>query len=327
MRRRQFITLLGGAAAWPMAARAQQPTLPVIGVLDSERFGDSDVRTHNFRTGLGEAGFVEGRNVVIEQRSAAGQYERLPALAAELVRHQVAVIVTLGANNAALAANGAATKIPIVFAFGSDPVGLGLVASLNRPGGNVTGATSITIELVPKKLELLHQVVPEATLVGVLVDTANVSAVEALKNVLEPTARKLGLRLQLEQGNNPQEIDRAFETLSRSHAQALLVGPFAYFNSQVEWIAALSLRYAIPAMFQTREFAAAGGLMSYGASPGDAYYWAGLYAGRILKGAKPADLPVVQSSKLELFINLKTAKALGVMMPPALLATADEVIE
>jgi putative tryptophan/tyrosine transport system substrate-binding protein len=327
MKRRAFIVGLGATAACPLATRAQQPALPVIGVLDSERSGDADVRTHNFRTGLGEAGFVEGRNVVIEQRSAGGQYERLPALADELVRRHVSVIAALGANNAALAAKAATTTIPIVFSMGSDPVGLGLVASLNRPGGNVTGATSITIELVPKKLELLHQVVPEAALVGVLVNSANVSAVEAMKAVLEPTARTLGLKLQIEQGNNAQEIDRAFETLSRSRAQALLVGPFAYFNTQIEWLAALSLRYALPAMFQTREFAAAGGLVSYGASPGDSYYWSGLYTGRILKGAKPADLPVVRSSKLELFINLKTAKALSVTVPPTLLATAHGVIE
>jgi ABC-type uncharacterized transport system substrate-binding protein len=326
--RREFITLLGGAAvAWPLSASAQQTAMPVVGILSSESLNTPQARVRAVRQGLNEEGFVEGRNIEIEYRFADGAYERLPALAADLVRRQVAVIVATGAINSVLAAKAATATIPIVFTTGSDPVELGLVKSLNRPGGNLTGVTVLSVELVPKKLELLHEVVPAATVVGVLVNPANASVAEAMSIDLQAAARSLGLQLDILGASSEREIDDAFATFAQRRAQALLVGPFAYFNTKSEQIAGLTLRYATPAVFQNREFAVAGGLMSYGAGGIDAYRRAGAYAGQILKGAKPADLPVQQSTKVELIINLKTARALGLDVPSTLLARADEVIE
>jgi putative ABC transport system substrate-binding protein len=327
LRRRDFIQTIGGAATWPLAARAQQSALPVVGILSSESLNTPQARVSAVRQGLNEEGFVEGRNIEIEYRFADGAYERLPALTADLVRRQVAVIVATGANNSVLAAKAATTTIPIVFTTGSDPVVLGLVKSLNRPGGNLTGVTVLSVELVPKKLELLHEVVPAATVVGVLVNPANASVAEAMSKDLQAAARNLGLQLHILGASSEREIDDAFATFAQRQTQALLVGPFAYFNTKSEQIAGLTLRYATPAVFQNREFAVAGGLMSYGGGGIDAYRRAGAYAGQILKGAKPADLPVQQSTKVELTINLKTAKALGVTVPISLLGRADEVIE
>jgi putative ABC transport system substrate-binding protein len=326
--RRQFITLLGGAvAAWPLMARAQQPAMPVVGMLFSESLSTTHPRVSAVRQGLSEAGFLEGRNIGIEYRFADGAYERLPALAADLVRRQVAVIVAIGANNSVFAAKAATETIPIVFTTGSDPIETGLVASLNRPGGNLTGLTVLSVELVPKKLELLREVVPTATVIGVLVNPANAYVAEAMSRDLQAAARSLGLQLHILGVSSEREIDDAFATLARQRAQALLVGPFSYFNTRIEQIAGLTLRYRMPTVFQNREFAAAGGLMSYGGSGIDMYRQAGAYAGQILKGAKPGQLPVQQVTKVELIINLKTAKALGLEMPPSLLARADEVIE
>jgi putative ABC transport system substrate-binding protein len=328
MKRRQFITLLAGAAAaWPIAAQAQQPgRIPVIGFLSSESLSASS-RVRAFRQGLSEIGYVEGQNVAIEYRWADGQYDRLPAMAADLARRQVAVITAIGAVPSVLAAKAATTTIPIVFSTGVDPVEAGLVASLNRPDGNATGVTVLAVELVPKKLELLHEVVPTATIIGVLVNPTNANVAETVSKDLEATARTLGLQLHVLRASNEREIDDAFATLAQLGGRALLIGPFAYFNIKTERIAALSLRYTMPTIFQNREFAAAGGLMSYGGSTTELYRLIGVYTGRILKGEKPADLPVQQATKVELVINLKTAKALGLEIPPTLLARADEVIE
>jgi putative ABC transport system substrate-binding protein len=325
--RRKFITLLGGAAAaWPLVARAQQPAMPVIGFLSSESLSASS-RVRAFRQGLSEIGYVEGQNVAIEYRWADGQYDRLPAMAADLARRQVAVITAIGAVPSVLAAKAATTTIPIVFSTGVDPVEAGLVASLNRPDGNATGVTVLAVELVPKKLELLHEVVPTATIIGVLVNPTNANVAETVSKDLEATARTLGLQVHVLRASNGREIDDAFATLAQLRGRALLIGPFAYFNTKTEWIAALSLRYTMPTIFQNREFAAAGGLMSYGGSTTELYRLIGVYTGRILKGEKPADLPVQQATKVDLIINLKTAKALGLDVPATLLARADEVIE
>jgi putative tryptophan/tyrosine transport system substrate-binding protein len=327
LKRREFITLLGGAAAWPLAARAQQTAVPVIGALFSESFIASEFRAGAFRQGLGEIGYVEGRNVAIEYRWADGQYAHLPRLVADLIQRRAAVIVCSGAVNGVLAAKAATTTIPIVFTTGVDPVEAGLVSSLNRPGGNATGVTVLAVELVPKKLELLHEVAPKATIIGALVNPTNAKVAETVSKDLEALARTLGLQLHVLRASSEREIDDAFSTLAQLRADALLIGPFAYFNAKSDQIAALTLRYAMPAIFQYREFAAAGGLMSYGTSIADLYRQVGIYTGRILKGEKPADLPVQQATKVELIINLKTARALGLDMPAAVLARADEVIE
>jgi putative tryptophan/tyrosine transport system substrate-binding protein len=328
MERRAFISLLGGAAAaFPLVAHAQRSPMPTVGMLFSESLGATHPRVSAVRQGLSEVGFVEGRNIGIEYRFADGSYERLPALAADLVGRQVAVIVAIGANNAVLAAKAATETIPIVFTTGSDPIESGLVASLNRPGGNLTGLTVLSVELVPKKLELLREVVPTATVIGVLVNPTNANVAEAMSRDLQAAARSLGLQLHILGASSEREIEEAFATLARQRAQALLVGPFSYFNTRTEQIAGLTLRYRIPAVFQNREFAAAGGLMSYGGSGIDMYRQAGVYAGQILKGAKPSQLPVQQVTKVELIINLRTAKALGLAVPATLLARADEVIE
>jgi len=328
IRRREFIRLLGGAAvAWPLAAQAQQPAaLPVIGFLDA---GSADAAAHYaaaFREGLRETGYVVGRDVAIEYRWAEGGFDRLPILTADLVRRQVAVIVAGGGAPAALAAKAATATIPIVFQMGDDPVKFGLVPSLNRPGGNITGQSAQNAELGPKRLELLHEVVPAATTLALLVNPTNLNA-ETLSSDLHAAARTLGLQLQVLHASAEREIDAVFTTLLQLQAGGLMIGHDAFFNSQSERLATLALRRAMPTIYQFREFAAAGGLMSYGTDLADSYRQTGVYAGRILKGEKPGDLPILQPTKFELFINLKTAKSLGLTVPPTLLARADEVIE
>jgi putative ABC transport system substrate-binding protein len=323
MRRRELITFLGGAVAWPLAARAQQPALPVIGFLGT---GSPDVFAYivrAFRQGLSETGFVEGRNVAIEFSWANDQLDRLPALAANLVRRQVSLIVA-NSTAAALAAKAATTTIPVVFQTGGDPVQTGLVASLNRPGGNLTGVTSLAGELGPKRLELLHELVPATTNIGVLFNPTNQNA--SIPN-LQAAARTFGIEVHVLHTSTEREFDTVFATFVRLQVGALLINPSLLFNTLSEQLAALTVRHALPAIFQFREFAAAGGLLSYGGSITENYRLLGVYTGRILKGEKPADLPVQQSAKIELIINLKTAKALGLTVPPTLLGRADEVIE
>jgi putative tryptophan/tyrosine transport system substrate-binding protein len=327
--RREFITVLCGAAslAWPLAARAQQPAMPVIGFL-SGGSRESDVfRLTAFRQGLGEAGYVEGRNAAIEYRFAEAQNDRLPALTGDLVRRQVTVIAVIGSTPGALAAKAATATIPIVFFTGGDPVQLGLVASLNRPGGNLTGVTALGVELVPKRLQLLHELMPSVAFIAMLVNPNNAQQTEAETREVRDAAHTLGLQLQILSTSTEAEIDAAFATVAQLRAGALLISSEAFFTNRRELLAALALRYAVPTIHQNREFVAAGGLVSYGANLADAYYQVGVYTGRILKGDKPADLPVMQSTKVELFINLKTAKALGLTVPLSLLGRADEVIE
>jgi putative ABC transport system substrate-binding protein len=326
MRRRQFISIFGGAAvAWPLGAHAQQP-MPVVGFLNAASPVPLRQQIAAFREGLKESDYVEGQNVAVEYRWAEGQYDRLPALAAELVRRQVSVIVSGGGAPAVLAAKAATTTIPIVFSSGGDPIRLGFVASLNRPGGNITGVYHFATGLEAKRLGLLHEMVPKATTIAVLVNP-NFSGVEnQLRDVREAAAR-LGLQLVIVRANAESDFDTAFSTLVQQRSGALLVCGSPFFNSRREQLVVLAARHAVPAIFEWRDFAAAGGLMSYGTSLADAYRQAGIYAGRILKGAKPADLPIVQSTKFELVINLSTAKALGIEVPPTLSARADEVIE
>ena len=326
MRRREFIALLGGVAAmWPPPVRAQQQALPVIGFLNSGSPDGYAPYLAAFLQGLKEAGYVEGRNVAIEYRWAEGQYDRLPALADDLVRRQVSVIAatTTPAN---LVAKAATSTIPIVFTTGLDPVQIGLVASLNRPGGNVTGVATLNVELSPKRLELAHELVPTATVVALLVNPSDPNA-ETLTRDLPAVAATLGLQLDVLRASTEAEIDDAFTTFPQHRAGVLVIDGDAFFNSRAERLAALTVRHSVPAISSHGEFTAAGGLMSYGGSITDSYRLAGGYAGRILKGDKPADLPVQQTTKIELIINLKTAKALGLTIPPALLARADELIE
>jgi putative ABC transport system substrate-binding protein len=327
-KRREFITLLGGAAvAWPVAARAQQPAMPVIGLLASESPDPYANRVRAFRQGLDETGYVEGRNVTIEYRWAEGRNDRLPALAADLVRRQVSVIAAPGSTPGALAAKAATTKIPIVFVTGADPIAAGLVQSLSRPGGNVTGVATLNVEVGPKRLQLLHEVVPAASTMALLVNPTNPTLADALVRDAQAAARPLGLQLHVLHARTAPDFDKAFASVAELRAGALVIGADIYFNSQIEQLAALTLRHAVPAIYQLRAFATAGGLMSYGGSLTDAYRLAGIYTGRILKGENPADLPVQQGTKVELFINLKTAKALGLTVPLPLLARADEVVE
>ena len=327
MKRREFIALASGASvAWPLAARAQQP-MPVIGYLGSASADAWADRLKAFREGLGQAGFVDGRNVRIEYRWADNQYGRLPALAAELVNRNVSVIVTPASAPASLAAQAATKTIPIVFETGADPVTIGLVASLNRPGANITGVTASSFALGPKRLEILREALPSAKLIAALVNSAAGDIAERQKQDLQAAARTMGLELMMLHAGADGDLDPAFSTLIQQHAGGLVVIPEVFSNSRREQIAALALRHAVPAIFQSREFTAAGGLMSYGGDIAETHRLAGNYAGRILKGEKPADLPVIQGTKAELIINLKTAKTLGIEMPTSLLARANEVIE
>jgi putative ABC transport system substrate-binding protein len=326
IRRREFIAGLGSAAAWPLVARAQQAVLPVIGFLSaqSSEVDYKDV-TIPFFQGLKETGYFEGQNVAVEYRYAENQLDRLPALAADLVRRRVAAMIASG-NNAALAAKAATTTIPIVFTTGGDPIAMGLVASLNRPGANVTGNANLTGELGPKRLQLLRELQPNAAVFGVLADPA-FSGVQSIITELQAAASTLGLQLIVVNARTDSDLETAFATFTQQRVAGFLVSNGIFFNRHPEQLAAMAARYALPAIYPFREYALAGGLMSYGSSFGYLYHQAGIYTGRILKGEKPADLPVQQITKIEMAINLKTAKALGLTIPETLLATADEVIQ
>jgi putative ABC transport system substrate-binding protein len=319
--------MLGGAVVWPLAARGQQPAMPLIGLLDQRSPDELAARLRGFRQGLRDSGFVEGQNVAIEYRWAENKPERLPELAADLLRRQVAVIAATSGTSPALAAKAATTTIPIVFIVSNDPVRLGLVASIARPDGNLTGINFFTGELAAKRFELLHELVPTATRVAVLIDPANPDYSETTVRDVEAAASAIRMQIQVVKAGTIGEINAAFATFAREHADALFVGHDPYFNSRRTQLVHLATRHAIPASYSARDFAEAGGLMSYGADIADAWRQAGSYVGRILKGAKPADLPVVQSSKFEMVINSQTATMLGLTVPPQLLATADEVVE
>jgi putative ABC transport system substrate-binding protein len=328
IRRREFIAGLGSAAAWPPSARAQQPALPVIAFFNEASLDGLAVRSlPAFRAGLGEFGYVEGQNLSIEYHWLEGQFDRAPALVADVVRRRVTAIATLGNPAAALAAKAETATIPIVFGVGNDPVRLGLVASLARPGGNLTGMNFFANEAVPKRLGLLHELAPKAKRVAVLVNPRNILGTEATLREVQDAARVIGLPVDVLNSSTSPEIEAAFATLAHERAEALFVGPDAYFVSRRVQFATLATRYGIAAAYFDRDFVEAGGLMSYGTDIADMYRQVGAYTGRILKGAKPADLPVVQSTKFEFVINMQTAKALGLEVPEALLATADKVIE
>jgi putative ABC transport system substrate-binding protein len=327
MRRREFITLIGGAAAWPLAARAQQPVMPVIGLLGATSPDAIADLLRAFRQGLKDTGHLEGENVAIEYRWAENQIDRLPALVAELVRRRVAVIATIGGPPPAFAAKAATTTIPIVFLVGEDPARLGLVASLARPGGNLTGVNFFNTELAAKRLELLRELLPPAKRVAVLVNPAEATNTASVVRDAEGAARAMGLQIEVLNASTSREIDAAFATIVRERPDALFVGPGPFFTARRVQIALLAAIHRLPAIYPGRQYVEAGALMSYGASLADSCREVGAYAGRILKGAKPADLPVVQSSKFELVINHQTARSLGLTVLPKLLAIADEVIE
>jgi len=329
MRRRKFIALAGAAAAsnfWPLGARAQQPAMPVIGYLGAQSPAAFASRVAAFRQGLGETGYAEGRNVAIEFRWAEGRHDRLPDLAADLVARQVTVIVAPGGAPAALAAKSVTTSIPIVFEMGADPIAIGLVASLARPGGNLTGISSLNVEVTPKRLEILHEAIPTGAVVAVLLNPTSPTADSQFKQ-LQEAARTLALRLHVLHASTEGDFDKVFATLLQLRPKGLVVASDTFFATHSEQLAALTARHAMPAIHQSRDFALAGGLMSYGGSFVESHRQAGVYTGRILKGDKPAGLPVQQVTKVELLINLKAAKALGVTFPLALSGRADQVIE
>jgi putative ABC transport system substrate-binding protein len=327
MKRREFITLLGGAAAtWPIAARAQQPLMPVVGFLNAASAEGYTRQLTAFLKGLGEAGYVDGRNVTIEYRWADGRSDRLPAMAADLVQRQVAVIAATS-TPAALAAKASTTTVPIVFETGADPVRLGLVANLNRPGGNVTGVTNLIVEVAPKRLQMLHELVPMATSIALLINPSEPTAAETQSRDVLSAARNLGLELHVLNASSESDLDGVFAEVTKMRVGGLVIGGSPFFTSRTKQLGALALRHAVPTVYSYREFAMAGGLLSYGADIADAYHLVGNYTGRILKGDKPGDLPVQQATKVELYINLKTAKALGVNVPNTLIGRADEVIE
>jgi len=330
VRRRDFICVVGGAAVAPamlrpFAARAQQPGIPVVGFLGTRASGDDPQLLTALRRGLKEVGYVEGQNMAVEYRFAENQYDRLPTLAADLVRRQVAVIVANG--RAAQAAKEATAMIPIVFVAGFDPVEVGLVASMSRPGGNITGVSILDVELGPKRLQLLHELVPAATIIAVLVNPADPARAETTSKELQAAAHTLGLQLHVLHASTDRDFDTVFARLVELRAGGLVIGGEPFFNSRSEQLGALTIRHAVPTIYQLRAFATAGGLVSYGGSLTDAYRLVGTYTGRILKGEKPADLPVQQATKVEMVINLKTAKMLGLTVPQSLLGRADEVIE
>jgi putative ABC transport system substrate-binding protein len=327
MRRREFITLIGGAAAWPLAAHAQQPTMPVVGFVNA---GSADGSVHYvvaFRKGLNETGYIEGQNVTVEYHWLEGQNDRAPALVADLVRRQVAVIATPASTSAALAAKAATATIPVVFGVPEDPVKLGLVASLARPGGNVTGNNFFNTEVIAKRLRLLHDLVPKAVRVAVVVNPSNAVLTETTLRAVQEAAPTIGLQIQILNASTIGEIDAAFAALARERPDALFVAPDAFFASRRVQFATLTARDRIPASYSVRELVAAGGLMSYGTDLADMFHQVGVYTGKILKGAKPAELPVLQSTKFDLVINLQTARALGIEVPPGVISIADEVIE
>ena len=328
MKRREFITLLGAAAAaaLPLAARAQQAAVPVVGLLTSRAPDDTPQLLAAFRQGLKDNGFVEGQNVAIEYRFAGNQNERLPALAADLVHRQVAVIAAT-TTPAALAAKAATATIPIVFELGADPVQLGLVPNLNRPGANVTGVTQLNTEVAPKRLELLHELIPTTSLMALLLDPTDPTNADTQSTSVLSAAQRLGLKVHVLNASSEPDFDRVFASVMQLRAGGLVIGAHGFFTARSEQLGALAARHAVPAAYENREFVAAGGLVSYGGGISDAYRLAGVYAARILKGEKPAELPVQQSTKVEMFLNLKAAKALGITVPLPLLGRADEVIE
>jgi putative ABC transport system substrate-binding protein len=327
MKRRAFITLLSAATAWPLAAHAQQSALPVIGFLSNASPDLYAIRLRAFRQGLKEAGYVEGQNVAIEFRWAEDQNNRLPVFAAELVHRRVDVIVAGGGTPSALAAKAATVTIPIVFEVAIDPVANGLVVSLDRPGGNATGVTNLNVEVGAKRLELLHELLPSVAIIAVLVNPANPALSEPFVRSLQVAAPRFGLELRILHASTEAELSNAFTIFSQTGAGALVIGPDVFFNSHIKQVAALAIGHAVPAIYQYRPFVEAGGLLSYGSDETETYHLVGVYAGRVLKGEKLANLPVQQSTKVQLTVNLKSAKALGLTMPPALLARADEVIE
>jgi len=327
MRRREFITLLGGAAViWPLAARAQQPAMPVIGYLSARSPDDTAHLVAAFHRGLGEQGFVEGQNVTIEYRWALGQYDRLPAMVTELVRRPVTVLTATGGEPAALAAKAATSTIPIVFTVGGDPVKQGLVASYNRPGGNATGVSLLTSPLEPKRLGLLRELVPQATTIGVLLNPNLPQSGSQLSDVQE-AARTINLQIRVLRASTDREIESAFETIATQRIRALAVTADPFFDTRREKLVALAARNAVPTMYHFREYVLAGGLVSYGIDASDGYRLVGVYTGRVLKGVKPEELPIMQATKFQLVINLKTAKALGIKISDNLLSLADEVVE